>query len=330
MRVIAALDKFRATATADELAAAVGQAAAAAGWECVARPLADGGEGTLDVLGGANRTTEVTDPLGRPVTASWRLDEEGAVLEAAAANGLALVGGAEGNDPVGATSRGVGELLVAAVRAGARHLILGVGGSATSDGGAGAVAAWREAMGDRPLSMLQVCCDVSTRFTDAAIVYGPQKGASPAQIEVLTERLQRLRDETWEQGGVDLDQVPGSGAAGGLAGGLAAVGATLVPGLDAIADRVGFDKAMTEADLVVTGEGRFDATSLQGKVVGGVIDRARALGVPVLVVAGSVAPGVRPGPGVDVIELVGRFGVDRSFGDAVGCVREAVQGVLAG
>lgn len=328
MMVVAAPDKFRATASAAELAAAVGTAATAAGWDCVAHPLADGGEGTLEVLGGPNRLTRVSDPLGRPVDAPWRLDADGAVLEAAAANGLVLVGGAEHNDPVAASTGGVGELLVAAVRAGAEQVILGVGGSATTDGGAGAAAAWRAAMGDRPLSMLHVCCDVSTRFTEAAIVYGPQKGATPVQVEELTGRLRRLREDIRDRDGIDLDQIVGSGAAGGLAGGLAALGARLVPGLDAIADRVGLDKALTEADLVVTGEGRFDATSLQGKVAGGVIDRARALGVPVLVVAGSVAPGVHPGDGVEVVDLVRRFGSARSFRDAAGCVRQVVEEVL--
>jgi glycerate kinase len=141
VRVLAAPDKFRGTVTAREAAAAMCLGATAAGWSCHALPLADGGEGTLDALGGPTRTSVVTGPLGAPVEAGWRLDGERAVLEMSRASGLALAGGEAGDDPVGATTRGTGELVAAAAAAGAREIVVGVGGSATTDGGAGALEA---------------------------------------------------------------------------------------------------------------------------------------------------------------------------------------------
>jgi glycerate kinase len=326
-RVVAAPDKFRGSATAPAVAEAVAAAVLRSGGECTRLPLADGGEGTLDAFGGGNRTTTVTGPLGRPVRALWRLDGKSAVLEAAQACGLVLAGGPEHNDPVAATTRGVGELVAAAVAAGARSVLLGVGGSATTDGGDGAVAA----LSGTDLSGidLQVCCDVTTRFTDAARVFGPQKGATGRQVEQLTARLAALRARYREQFGVDVDRIPGSGAAGGLAGGLLAVGGRLAPGFDTVADRCGLDAALAGASLVVTGEGRLDATSLAGKVVGGVLRRAAAMRVPVLVVAGTVEGGLPLPSGVAVVDLTERFGGDRSWGDPCGCVRAAVTEYLS-
>lgn len=326
MRLLACPDKFRGSASAPEVAAGIAAAAEASGWACTQFPLADGGEGTLDAFGGPNRETEVTGPLGAPVRAHWRLDGELAVVEAAQACGLVLAGGAERNDPVGATTRGVGELVAAAARAGAREVLLGVGGSATTDGGAGAVAALRDAGVQPGLDLeVTVCCDVRTPFTRAAAVFAPQKGATAEQIRDLTERLQSIRADVLAATGLDLDQLPGSGAAGGLAGGLAALGARLVPGLDAIADHAGLDAAIADADLVVTGEGRLDATSLDGKVVGGVISRCGAAGVPVLVVCGTADVD----PGVPVLDLTARFGTERSWRDTVTCVVEGVTVHLA-
>src|SRR4051794_13203333 len=143
MRVVAAPDKFRGTAHANDVAAAIARAAAAQGWECTEVPLADGGEGTLEVLGGANRTALVTGPLGDPVEAGWQLRGRRAVIEMATASGLELAGGAEGNDPMAASTYGTGELITAAVDAGARRILVGVGGSATTDGGLGARRALR-------------------------------------------------------------------------------------------------------------------------------------------------------------------------------------------
>src|SRR5260221_868652 len=156
MHMLACPDKFRGTLSAREAAAAIAAGARRAGWEAVEMPLADGGEGTLDVLGGANRTTVVTGPLGDPVEASWRLEDGVALIEAAQACGLTLAGGAEGNDPLAATSRGVGELIAAAIAEGAERIVVAVGGVASTDGGADAVAA----LGGRLAVPTEVACDV--------------------------------------------------------------------------------------------------------------------------------------------------------------------------
>jgi glycerate 2-kinase len=327
--LLAAPDKFRGSASAPEVAAAVATATDAAGWSCVQLPLADGGEGTLDAFGGANRTISVTGPLGTPVDAPWRMGEDGvAVVESARASGLVLAGGADGNDPVGATSRGTGELVAAALAEGARRVIVSLGGSATTDGGLGTVEvldryAPFDGRDGRPEVL--VACDVRTVFRDAAVVFGPQKGASPEQIVELTARLDRLAESYRERYGIDLADVPGSGAAGGLGGGLATLGARLVPGFALIAEHTGLAETVRSADAVVTGEGKLDAESFNGKVVGGVLELATRHGVPALVVAGVV-----DGSGTDMVagraarvSLLDRFGPEASWGDPLGCVTRA-------
>ena len=248
--------------------------------------MADGGEGTLDALGGPNRESVVSGPLGEATSAAWRLSEGVAVIEMARASGLALVGGARGNDPMAASTAGTGELIAEAIESGANQVLIGVGGSATTDGGLGAIRALPSTARLRGVSM-QVMCDVRTRFLDAARVFGPQKGASAAQIELLTRRLELLAQMYAEEHGVNVATMDRSGAAGGLAGGLAAHGAQLMSGFEAIADEVALYDAIEGADLVVTGEGRLDATSFDGKVVGGVAQLARAAGVPVLAIVGA-------------------------------------------
>jgi glycerate kinase len=312
MRVLAAPDKFRGTLTAREAAAAVAAGAEQAGWSADELPLADGGEGTLDVLGGGNRRTAVTGPLGEPVDAAWRLEEDGtALLEAAQACGLTLAGGPELNDPLRATSRGVGELIAAAVAAGATRIVVTVGGVASTDGGVGATEAV-----PHPLSVpLEVACDVDAHFLEAADVFAPQKGATPEQVRILRDRLAKIV----------VPDLPGSGAAGGLAGGLAAIGARLLPGFDFIADRVGLQEHLAAADLVVTGEGLLDATSFKGKVVGRVLERARAAGIEVLVVAGDVAAG----SAIDAVSLVASYGSERALAEPAECLSELVETVLA-
>jgi glycerate 2-kinase len=318
--VVAAPDKFRGTATASEVAGAIARAAAAVGWRCDQVPLADGGEGTLAALGGANRETTVTGPLGDPVQAAWRFDGTTAVIEMAEASGLMLVGGAEGNDPIAAATTGVGELVMAAVESGAKRVIIGVGGSATTDGGLGALRALH------PPRMhgvqLLVACDVRTTFVDAAEVFAPQKGASDAQVELLRRRLERLVEVYQHEHGVDVSGIEGSGAAGGLAGGLVAAGATLVSGFDLIADEVGFYEAIEAADLVITGEGFVDAESFDGKVVGGVVDAATADGVTSFVVAGRFFDDTLGK--VDGVALVDRFGHERARFDTIACIEEIV------
>ncbi|HET9771171.1 MAG TPA: glycerate kinase [Acidimicrobiia bacterium] len=289
-------DKFRGTLTAAGAAEALARGLQAAEVahrrfdeiRCV--PLADGGEGTLDTLlasqGGARRRATVTGPLGEVVEAEYGVLPDGtAVIESARASGLALVGPA--NDPLAATSRGTGELIRAAVRNGATRILVTVGGSAMTDGGLGAVDAlgWSLAGLD-----VTVACDVTTPFVDAARRYGPQKGATAAQVALLTRRLERLGEVYRQRTGTDIANLPHSGAAGGLAGGLAALGARLEPGFEVVARAVNLEGALEGADLVLTGEGRFDRTSLAGKVTGSVLEWAGSEGVAHrAVVAGQVA-----------------------------------------
>ncbi|HMF84439.1 MAG TPA: glycerate kinase [Acidimicrobiia bacterium] len=276
---IVAPDKFRGSLTAAAAADAMAAGVEAAGFSARRIPVADGGEGTLDALlaarGGSTRTTTVTGPLGDPVAAQWGLLPDGSgVIEMARASGLQLVG--LRNDPLRASTRGTGELISAALRAGARRVIVGVGGSATTDGGLGAVDALRWSLAGHDVT---VACDVATPFLDAATVYGPQKGATSAQVSLLTGRLARLAEVYEERTGVDVTELEGAGAAGGLAGGLAAIGAQLEPGFDVVARAAGLDDALTGAELVVTGEGKLDASSFEGKVVGGVLEWAADEGV---------------------------------------------------
>jgi glycerate kinase len=328
--VVIVPDKMRGTASARDVAAAAGRAAGAAGWRHDEVPVADGGEGTLDALGGPNRTTTVTGPLGELVEAEWRLAGRTAVVEMARASGLELVGGADGNDPIAASTAGTGELLSTAVDAGATRLLVGLGGSATTDGGLGALRALY------PLHRLAgveivALCDVRTPFVDAAEVFAPQKGASPAQVELLRRRLDRLADVYLADHGVDVRAVVGAGAAGGLAGGLAVAGATLTSGFEAVADELDVPDLIEGADLVVTAEGFLDEQSFDGKVVGGVADLAAAAGVPCVAVVGEVVPdlAVEVGGLDEVVSLVERFGDERARGDTVACVEAAVAEVLA-
>jgi len=260
-----------------------------------------------------------------------------AVVESAAASGLPLAGGAEGNDPMGATTRGTGELIAAAAAAGARRVLVGVGGSATTDGGRGALEAIDAAGGIGGVEVV-VACDVGTGFIDAAEQFGPQKGATAAQVVELRDRLAAFAVQLREDYGVDVTTLPGAGAAGGLAGGLAALGARLVPGFGVVAESVGLFDRIARVDLVVTGEGRLDASSWSGKVVGEVVGAARHAGVPVLVVAGGVGPGGiegiaaaagdAPHVRVEVCSLSDRFGEARARRDPVGCVEAVVASAL--
>lgn len=323
-RLLACPDKLRGTLTAREAAAAIAAGAALAGWSAIELPLADGGEGTLEALGGGNRRTRVTGPLGEPVEAAWRLADGVAVVEAAQACGLMLAGGAAGNDPLRATSRGVGELVAAALEAGAGRIVLAAGGVASTDGGLGAVEVLRP---HAPLR-LEVACDVEARFGDAADVFAPQKGAAPQQVLVLRERLEELASRYRDELGIDVRDLRGAGAAGGLAGGLAALGARLRPGFDLVAEHVRLDERIAEADLVVTAEGLLDATSFAGKVVGGVLSRAALAGVPALAVAGEAAVPV-PSP-ARALSLVERCGREGALAEPAACLERVVAEALAG
>jgi len=327
VRVLAAPDKFRGTASAGEVAQAVAAAASAASASCDLAPMADGGEGTLDALGGPNRSSVVTGPLGEPVIASWRLSRGVAVIEMALASGLAVAGGASNNDPVNATTAGTGELIAEAVEAGAQRVLVAVGGSATTDGGLGALEALPSPARMSGVEII-VACDVRTAFLDAAAVYGPQKGASPAQVELLARRLRRLAQIYERDYAVDVTTMTGAGAAGGLAGGLAARGASLVNGFEVVADEIGLGERILNADVVVTGEGHYDATSLQGKVVGGVAELAAESGTRAMAVVGGSDPEAPRPDGLEILDLTAMFGSERANADPCGCVREAVAAML--
>ncbi|HUZ44936.1 MAG TPA: glycerate kinase [Acidimicrobiales bacterium] len=324
--LLAAPDKFKGTADAQDIAGAIGAAAQAAGWSWESVPLADGGEGTLEILGGPNRRSRVSGPLGEPVEAEWRLDGNGAVIEMARASGLALAGGADGNRPLEANTRGTGELILAAVGGGARRITVCVGGSASTDGGWGAV----EVLDGRLSGVdLVVACDVRTEFRRAAADFAGQKGATESEVTMLERRLDRLAQVYRDRYGVDVTSLPGAGAAGGLAGGLAALGARLVPGFDLVADAVELDERVARADLVVTGEGFLDEQSFEGKVVGGVAELCREAEVPLLVVVGEIYGDLPLGAGpMTVRSLTESYGSDRSLSDPAGCVERVVAAYL--
>ena len=284
--VLVAPDSFKGTLSAAAVAEAIGRGLQDAGRPVDLCPVADGGEGTLEALlpaiEGELRTATVSDPLGRPIEAAFALGDGVAVVEMAAASGLGLVDPGE-RDPVAATTYGTGELIMAAVQAGADVVHLGVGGSATTDGGAGALEAIRDAGGLGGARIL-VLTDVRTPFEHAARVFGPQKGADPDAVARLTRRLnsqaRRFRR--------DPRGVPMTGAAGGLSGGLwAELGAELLPGAQFVLDAVDFDRRMRAARAVVTGEGKLDQQSLAGKLVSEISTRARQSGVPCHAIVGT-------------------------------------------
>jgi len=286
--VLVAPDGFKGTLRSAEVARSVARGIERGGRRAAVCPLADGGEGTLAVLAAALGlelvNAEVRDPLGRPVQAQFGLGADRiAVVEMAAASGLSLVEPGR-RDAVAAGTEGTGELIVEAVAAGARTVYVAVGGSATTDGGAGALRVIRAAGGIGAVRLV-VLCDVRTPFEQAARVFAPQKGASDDDVRRLTARLHRLAR------GFSRDPrgVPMTGAAGGLAGGLwAELGAQLVPGSAFVLDALGFDERMRAARAVVTGEGRLDRQSFAGKLVSEVATRARQSGVPCHAVVGEL------------------------------------------
>jgi glycerate kinase len=288
--ILVAPDKFKGTFPAPAVAAAIAAGIGEAGVEAAVLPVADGGEGTAAVIvgavGGEWHDVAVTDALGREVEAWFALFDGGerAVLDMASASGLDRIA-ADERDPWRASTAGTGELILAAAAAGAREVVVAAGGSATVDGGAGAIAALRRA---ERLPRLVVACDVATPWERAAAVYGPQKGADPELVERLARRLDDLAAEAPR----DPRGVPMGGAAGGLAGGLwAHFAAELVAGADFVLDAIGFDAAAAEAAAVVTGEGKLDEQTLEGKAVAVVAGRAAALGVPCDAVVGVDALG---------------------------------------
>jgi len=279
------------------------------GVDAVELPVADGGEGTAEVLkralGGEWMTAAVTDPLGRPVAARWLMLPDGtAVVESAQAAGLPLLREDE-LDPLNATTRGLGELLLATMTASPRRLLVGVGGTATVDGGVGMRAVAGAWLHDVPIRVL---CDVRNPLLGergAARVFGPQKGADEQAVEELEARLSALEELA------PYRDVPGAGAGGGLGAAFAALGAELSDGAELVLDMIGFDELARDADLVVTGEGAVDATTLEGKAPGAVVRRCERLGVRCELFGGLVRDGIdahalsgrRALAGEDVVQL---------------------------
>src|SRR5437867_7293447 len=328
MRIVIAPNAFKGSLSALQAAEAIrdGVLAAAADADLVLVPIADGGDGTVDALiaatDGERRTLRVRGPLMDPVHADYGVIDNGktAVIEMAKAAGLALVP-ADKRDPRVTTTYGVGELLQHAYEAGARHFIVGIGGSATNDAGAGMAqalgyhllddrghelppgglalkrlarihvggghATWKDADGD-------VACDVTNPLTGpsgASAIYGPQKGATPAMVAELDAALRHVAEIIRRDLGVDVEALPGAGAAGGLGAGLVAfTGAGLRPGAEMVMQALKLDDRIRGADLVITGEGRLDSqTARFGKAPAAVARHARTAGIPVVGLAGGIA-----------------------------------------
>jgi glycerate kinase len=339
--LLSAPDKFKGSLTGTQFSAATGRAATGARWDHSSTRLSDGGEGFGELLADRReaRTALVSGPLGDEVVATWWLGDRGekkrAVIESQLACGLMLAGGREKNDPVAATTTGVGQLINEALSAGADEVIVGCGGSASTDGGRGALEALFlfpppavPALEDRSLF---VAYDVAITFLEAAKRFGPQKGASFEQVRSLEERLERLAS-LFEQAGRPVAHLPGSGAAGGLAGGLAAAGGRLVSGFQLVAEAVGLEELVAGASAVVTGEGHLDSGSFEGKVLGGLVETARRFGKPVLCIAGgaeeeAVARAVALG--AEVAVLGETYGLEASLKEPAELVTQVCRAWLA-
>jgi glycerate kinase len=366
MKFVCAPDSFKesldASAVADAMRLGCRDAAPAAGVD--ACPLADGGEGTLDVLaaalGARIEHAVVAGPLGEPLTARFGIVERTAtaIVELAQASGLALVAPSR-RDPTRTTTLGTGELVRRAVELGCRRVLCSIGGSATVDGGAGICQALGAELVDadgrtlpvpvtggdlervasvrlpRALPEIDVACDVDNPLTGpagAARVYGPQKGATPEQVERLDRGLRRLADAC---GGAP--DAPGAGAAGGAGFGLAAVlGARLHRGIDLVLDAVGFAERCRGATLVLTGEGRLDGQSLRGKAVLGAARCAAGRGVPTVAIVGELGPGAErcvgdPADGLlrGAVSLAERFGRERALREPAALIRRVTAEIVA-
>ncbi|MCE5199370.1 MAG: glycerate kinase [Armatimonadota bacterium] len=334
MKIVICPDSFKGSISSVGAAEAIARGAARAGLpsgvETLCVPLADGGEGTVDALvtatGGSIHKVRVHDPLMREIDSFFGILGDGstAVVEMAAASGLCLLASDERN-PLITSTYGTGELLLAAIEAGAKKIIIGIGGSATNDGGTGAMTALGVRFLDdnrMPLPpggaalarlahidmshlrflisdvKLEIASDVSNPLLGthgASAVYGPQKGATPEMVAALDAALENYATILKREIGTDVAEMPGAGAAGGLGAGLIAfLGAELKPGIDMILDAVRFDDVLVGADLVITGEGRIDEQTAYGKTIRGVLDRAVKQGVPIVAVAGSVSDDIGP------------------------------------
>ena len=350
MKILVAPDSFKESLSAEDVAKAVGRGFQSIfpDAQLVLLPVADGGEGTTDSLVAATQgqrfTQQATGPLGEPVEAFWGLlgDGKTAVVEMAAASGLDLIDSSQ-RDPLGATTRGTGELILAAVEQGAKHVIVGLGGSATNDGGAGMLQALGLGLldakgqqippGGAGLAKLDhidltsldsrlaevrfdVACDVDNPLigdNGASAIFGPQKGATPEMVKLLDANLAHFAKITQQATAKDIVSIPGAGAAGGLGGAfLGYLNATLKSGIDIVLDAVEYESHLQDVSLVITGEGRIDSQTIRGKTPIGVSKRAKAFGnIPVIALAGSVS---------EDSDVVHEHGIDALFSVVPGVV----------
>jgi glycerate kinase len=350
MKIVIAPDSFKESLSAEAVAEAIARGFQTVfnDAELVLLPVADGGEGTTDSLVAATKgqrfTRQATGPLGESGEAFWGLlgDGQTAVVETAAASGLDLIDPSR-RDPLTATTRGTGELILAAIDKGANHIIVGLGGSATNDGGAGML----QALGiglldvegqqipsggaglaklnsidltslDSRLSNIRfdVACDVDNPLigdNGASAIFGPQKGATPEMVKALDANLKHFAAITQQTTGKDIISIPGAGAAGGLGGAfLGFLNATLKSGIDIVLDAVDYETHLEGASLVITGEGRIDSQTIRGKTPIGVSKRAKAFGnIPVIALAGSVS---------EDSDIVHEHGIDALFSVVPGVV----------
>src|SRR5438105_6405369 len=369
MRIVIAPNAFKGSLSALEAAEAIaeGVQVAAPDIELVLLPIADGGDGTVEALvaatHGDHRSLRVRGPLGDPVDAAYGLIDQGSttVIEMAKAAGLALVP-TQQRDPRITTTYGVGELLQHAYDAGARHFIVGIGGSATNDGGAGMAQALgyhlldeqghelppgglalkklaRIHVGgvhaDWKAAVVDVACDVSNPLTGpsgASAVYGPQKGATPEMVAELDAGLRRLAEVIQRDLGVEVDSLPGAGAAGGLGAGLVAfAGARLRPGAEMVMEALKLDETLNSADLVITGEGRLDSqTARFGKGPAAVARHAKNAGIPVVGIGGSVADDAELALLFDSVEaaVTEPVALDQALAQADGALTRAASRVM--
>lgn len=320
-KIVIACDSYKGCLSSSDVAnaAAHGVAEVYPDCEVVKLAVADGGEGTVealvDTLGGHLEWAEVSDPLGRPVKAAYGVAGDLAIIESAAACGLTLLTKEERN-PLVTSTKGLGELIMAAIDKGCRKFLIGLGGSATNDGGMGMIRA--EGFLEKTNGMkFTVACDVDTPYIGehgASRVFGPQKGASEQDVEILEERLGGYALTILKETGVDVRDMAGAGAAGGLGGAFRAyLGAELKRGVDLVLDQIDFDSKIHGADLVITGEGCSDYQTLKGKTASGVLERAKRQGIPVALVSGAVRDEqmLRDG-GFGIIEAVSPLSMSRA------------------
>jgi glycerate kinase len=371
MKIVIAPDSYKESLTALEVATEIeaGFREVFPDAEYIKLPMADGGEGTVAAMVAATAGTlvevVVTGPLGEPVMACYGLtgDRKTAIIEMAAASGLALVAPGLRN-PMKTTTYGTGELIKAALESGTRHLIIGIGGSATNDGGAGMLQALGVRLLDRAgreigfgggaladleridisgldprlkACRIEAACDVDNPLTGqkgASVVFGPQKGATPEMVAGLDANLCRYADLISRDLGVQVDPVSGAGAAGGMGAALLAfLGVTLRPGIEIVMETVGLGACVRDADLVITGEGRIDSQTIQGKTPIGVARMAKRYGKPVIGIAGCLSSdaGVVHGHGIDaVFSVLNRAcSVEEALTQAAANVRIASRNIAA-